>query len=101
MSDGFKKRKKALEEGYFQKEQAKALEKLANKASAKMSPVNGKPMRTVMYENVEIDICEESGGMWLDQGELEKIISNITTKGYSSTEEDEGLFSDFKKLLGL
>lgn len=100
MSDGLEKRKKALEEGYFKKEQAKALEKLANKASAKMSPVNGKPMRTVMYENVEIDICEESGGMWLDQGELEKIISNVATKGYSSSEE-EGLLPHFKKLIGL
>ena len=100
MSDGLEKRKKALEEGYFQKEQAKALEKLANKASARMSPVSGKPMRTVMYENVEVDICEESGGMWLDQGELEKIVNNLTTKGYSATEE-AGLFSDFKKLIGL
>jgi hypothetical protein len=34
-------------------------------------------MRTVRRHGVEIDICPSSGGVWLDRGELEKLIEII------------------------
>jgi Zn-finger nucleic acid-binding protein len=32
-------------------------------------------LRTKEREGVEIDICEGCGGIWLDKGELEKIVA--------------------------
>lgn len=40
------------------------------------SPITGKPMRPVNYggdSGIIIDRCEDTGGLWLDAGELEKI----------------------------
>ena len=34
-------------------------------------------MRTVRRHGVEIDVCPSSGGVWLDRGELEKLIEII------------------------
>lgn len=41
------------------------------------SPIDGSPMREVERYGVKIDICQTSGGIWLDKGELEKIIMMI------------------------
>jgi uncharacterized protein len=41
------------------------------------SPVDGAPMRKVRRYGVEIDVCARTGGVWLDKGELEKIIGMI------------------------
>ncbi|MEL6839370.1 MAG: zf-TFIIB domain-containing protein [Pseudomonadota bacterium] len=41
------------------------------------SPIDGSPMREVERYGVKIDICTTSGGIWLDKGELEKIIMAI------------------------
>ncbi|MEM8690650.1 MAG: zf-TFIIB domain-containing protein [Pseudomonadota bacterium] len=41
------------------------------------SPIDGSPMREVERYGVKIDICPTSGGVWLDRGELEKIIMAI------------------------
>ena len=41
------------------------------------SPIDGSPMREVARYGVKMDICPTSGGIWLDQGELEKIIMMI------------------------
>lgn len=38
------------------------------------SPIDGSPMRQIHRYGIEIDICPTSGGVWLDKGELEKII---------------------------
>lgn len=40
------------------------------------SPITGKPMRPINYggdSGIIIDRCEDTGGLWLDAGELEKI----------------------------
>lgn len=42
----------------------------------RVSPITGKPMRPVNYggdSGIIIDRCEDTGGLWLDAGELEKI----------------------------
>ena len=41
------------------------------------SPIDGTPMQEVERYGVKMDICPSSGGIWLDRGELEKIIMAI------------------------
>ncbi len=41
------------------------------------SPIDGAPMRTVRRYGIEIDVCPTTGGVWLDRGELEKLIDII------------------------
>ncbi|MEM1410178.1 MAG: zf-TFIIB domain-containing protein [Pseudomonadota bacterium] len=41
------------------------------------SPIDGSPMREVERYGVKMDICPSSSGIWLDKGELEKIIMMI------------------------
>ena len=41
------------------------------------SPIDGSPMREIERYGVKMDICPTSGGIWLDKGELEKIIMMI------------------------
>ena len=41
------------------------------------SPIDGSPLREVERYGVKMDICTSSGGIWLDRGELEKIIMAI------------------------
>ena len=41
------------------------------------SPIDGAPMRTIRRYGIEIDICPATGGVWLDRGELEKLIEII------------------------
>jgi Zn-finger nucleic acid-binding protein len=38
------------------------------------SPFDGKPMRVFHYRGVEIDYCPGSDSVWLDAGELEKLV---------------------------
>lgn len=45
------------------------------------SPIDGSRMRKVIKHGVEIDICPTSGGIWLDKGELEKIMQYIRRDG--------------------
>ncbi len=42
-----------------------------------ISPIDGAPMRTVRRYGIEIDVCPTTGGVWLDRGELEKLIDII------------------------
>ena len=39
------------------------------------SPIDGSPMRQINRFGIEIDVCPTSGGIWLDKGELEKIMA--------------------------
>jgi uncharacterized protein len=38
------------------------------------SPIDGSPMRQINRYGIEIDLCPTSGGVWLDKGEIDKII---------------------------
>lgn len=42
-----------------------------------VSPIDGSPMRQIHRFGIELDVCPSSGGVWLDKGELEKIMSLI------------------------
>jgi len=39
------------------------------------SPIDGAPMKQIHRYGIEIDICTASGGIWLDKGELEKLMN--------------------------
>lgn len=39
------------------------------------SPIDGAPMRQINRYGIEIDVCPTSGGIWLDKGELEKLMA--------------------------
>ncbi len=39
-----------------------------------VSPIDGSPMRQIHRYGIELDVCPTSGGVWLDKGELEKIL---------------------------
>jgi Zn-finger nucleic acid-binding protein len=41
------------------------------------SPIDGQPMRVIHRYGIEFDVCPSTGGVWLDKGELEKLIALI------------------------
>ena len=98
MTNSWDEMKKAKEDSYFERRNQEALERLRQKNSDKplMSPVTGKPMEKVALHGVVIDRCTESGGIWLDAGELEQIIASL--KGGSGKEgETHNWVTDFLK----
>ena len=77
MSDSIEARRKAAEESYFQKQEQEALMRLKMKlesSKARLSPITGKPMEQTSIHGIVVDRCVESGGIFLDAGELEEII---------------------------
>lgn len=44
-------------------------------------PVDGSELVMSERQNVEIDYCPQCRGVWLDRGELDKIIERIETEG--------------------
>ncbi|MBL8640517.1 MAG: zf-TFIIB domain-containing protein [Alphaproteobacteria bacterium] len=41
------------------------------------SPIDGLPMKQINRYGIEIDVCPTTGGIWLDKGELEKLMALI------------------------
>ena len=96
MGDSWEEMRRAKEEQYFTRRNEQALKKIrAQQAgAAKTSPVSGKPMEHLVFKGVEIDRCQESGGVWLDKGELEKIIDAVLAEQKGERENWlGGLFS--------
>ncbi|MER3536673.1 MAG: hypothetical protein C4301_04110 [Thermus sp.] len=40
-------------------------------------PICQEPMREVVRQGVGIDLCPRCGGVWLDRGELEKLLKTV------------------------
>ncbi len=40
-----------------------------------VSPIDGSPMKQINRYGIEIDVCPTTGGIWLDKGELEKLMA--------------------------
>ncbi|HJQ34178.1 MAG TPA: zf-TFIIB domain-containing protein [Pyrinomonadaceae bacterium] len=86
MSDIFDERRRGLEEEYFRRRDKESLERLreAIREDARtrdLGPVTmpcprctGK-LHEDSYDEVSINRCDTCGGIWLDAGELEHIIS--------------------------
>ena len=51
------------------------------------SPIDGATMRQIRRYGIELDVCPTSGGVWLDKGELEKLIALVSDEA-SETEAD-------------
>jgi len=77
-TDSWDDRRRVQEEQFFAKQNAEALARLKLRQDSskkeRLSPISGKPMEQVTLMGVVIDRCQESGGIWLDNGELEQIL---------------------------
>ena len=49
-------------------------------------PNDGSGMQEVNRNGIQIDICPECRGVWLDRGELERLLSYSTQGGYRDDE---------------
>jgi uncharacterized protein len=94
MADAMEERGRALEDEYFRRQEREAIEKLrakmsaeeqekAKAASALRCPKCDGTLEGVIVEQVEIDVCNTCGGVWLDAGELEQL-SKRETGGWLS-----------------
>lgn len=52
-----------------------------------VSPIDGSPMQQIVRNGIEIDRCPTSGGVWLDKGELEKLLAAVQEAAVSDREE--------------
>jgi hypothetical protein len=84
MSDILDDRRKGLEEEYFRRQEREAIEKLraqmsaeeqakAAAAAALECPKCDGKLEGIVFDGVEIDVCNACGGAWLDAGELEQL----------------------------
>jgi Zn-finger nucleic acid-binding protein len=76
MNDAWDDRRRAQEEGYFERLNKEALARLSRKQEgpARPSPATSKPMEAVTVMGIVVDRCVDSGGVWLDAGELEQLL---------------------------
>lgn len=88
MNDSWDDRRRAQEESYFERANQESLSRLARKqaGSKRKSPVTGEPMEHIVAYGAVIDHCVTSGGVYLDSGELEQILS--AAKDSSATLKD-------------
>ena len=97
MPDIFDERRKGMEEEYFHRKNQEAIEKMRAKmavaAEAKASGTSSMrcprcdgTLGSTTFEDVEVDVCDKCGGVWLDSGELEQL-----------TKRESGWFSRFWK----
>ena len=89
MSDSWDDMRKAKEEAFFKKQNDEAVQRLKARENEepRLSPISGKPMEQVTYMGVVIDRCKESGGVWLDKGELDEIMRTIKDQNGESKKE--------------
>jgi hypothetical protein len=101
MSDAWDEMKKAKEDQYFEKLNQEALKRIkkhpSDETKARLSPITGKPMKQEAHMGVIIDRCVDTGGIFLDAGELEQILENV--KKEDSLKED-WITSFFSRLSG-
>lgn len=59
-----------------------------------VSPIDGKtPMQQLVRNGVELDRCPVSGGVWLDAGELEKLLA----LAQQSLEQDRDTYAEYRQ----
>lgn len=57
------------------------------------SPIDGSPMKQITRYGIEIDVCPTTGGVWLDKGELEKLMAYVK----DAVDDSEDDFTRFKQ----
>ena len=98
MSDSLEQRRKALEDSYFQKMEEEAIKRLGERQNAgqeRKSPITGKPMEQINISGIVVDRCVDSGGIFLDAGELAEIIK----ASMQAEAENSGWLGGFLKKL--
>jgi Zn-finger nucleic acid-binding protein len=59
-----------------------------------VSPIDGQtPMQQIKRDGIEIDRCPVSGGVWLDKGELEKLLAAVQ----HAAQEDREHYADYRQ----
>lgn len=60
-----------------------------------VSPIdNTTPMQQIRRDGIEIDRCPVSGGVWLDKGELEKLLLAVQ----NAAQEDRQHYAEFQQV---
>jgi Zn-finger nucleic acid-binding protein len=94
MSDSWGDMRKAKENQFFEAQEKEALARLkARNEAVRKSPIDGQPMEQITMMGVVIDRCKTSGGVWLDNGELEQLLKAASANG--SQEESSGWMKKF------
>lgn len=77
MTDSWDSRRQGQEDEFFDKANKDSLARLARKQqqTARLSPITGKSMEQIVAFGAVIDRCTSSGGVWLDAGELEEVLT--------------------------
>jgi hypothetical protein len=90
------------EQEYFHKQEMERLKRLREEHRAKQAveeaqrqkelhfmhcPKCGSPLETTGLEEVEVDICPGCGGVFLDAGELDKIVEGRNRGGFGAALE--------------
>lgn len=60
-----------------------------------VSPIDGSPMKQINRYGIELDVCPTTGGIWLDKGELEKLLS-VVQEAVDESEDDYRRFKQAK-----
>jgi uncharacterized protein len=59
-----------------------------------VSPIDGiTPMQQIRRDGIEIDRCPVSGGVWLDAGELEKLLMAVQ----NAVQEDRAHYTQYRQ----
>jgi uncharacterized protein len=59
-----------------------------------VSPIDGQtPMQQIKRDGIEIDRCPVSGGVWLDRGELEKLLQAVQ----SAAAEERSHYAEYRQ----
>ncbi|MCC6220794.1 MAG: zf-TFIIB domain-containing protein [Deltaproteobacteria bacterium] len=99
MTNAWDDMKRAKEDSYFEKKNKEALNRLSNKQQqSRLSPITGKPMEQVVIHGVVIDRCQDTGGIWLDAGELEQLVE-ASKNEKTEASKGESLLASFLKTL--
>lgn len=91
MSDQLEERGRALENEYFRRKERELVAKLKKKIEEENTRAlqldcpkcDGKLMETE-YEDIAIDVCDSCSGVWLDKGELARIVDRNEDSGWLS-----------------
>ncbi|RMD87459.1 MAG: hypothetical protein D6808_01370 [Candidatus Dadabacteria bacterium] len=94
--DKWEEMRKAKEEMYFKKKNEEAVKRFREKqkGDSLLSPVTGSIMEVTEFKGVTVRRCPDTGGIWLEKGQLEEIIKNVLEEKKEKAEDWLGdLFS--------
>lgn len=57
-------------------------------------PIDNTELRISERQGIEIDYCPKCRGIWLDRGELDKLLERATQPGYAEPRESSGYERD-------